>query len=145
MISVFPSIVLLDSKSCCYFDYLCIHALAAGEVWTLLLCHPNFLNLSSSLVSRAYWDITWHVTREMWKASRRQWHVIESGTALSFWRVNRAKGNHGKSVLNVGRIRRIIVLSVKPFVDFELLVLLEDVFMCDFQKWWDAGQWRHWV
>lgn len=54
--------------------------------------------------------------------------------------MNRAKGNHGKSVLNVGRIRRIIVLSVKPFVDFELLVLLEDVFMCDFQKWRDAGQ-----
>lgn len=45
------------------------------------------------------------------------------------------KAINGKSVLNVGRIRRIIVLPMKPFVAFELLVLLEDIFMCDCQKW----------
>lgn len=44
------------------------------------------------------------------------------------------KAINGKSVLNEGRIRRIIVLPMKPFVAFELLVLLEDIFMCDCQK-----------
>lgn len=41
------------------------------------------------------------------------------------------KGLH----LSWEKLGRAIVLYMKPFVTFTLLLLLEGIFMCDHQKW----------
>lgn len=38
------------------------------------------------------------------------------------------------------KLRKVIVLYMKPFVIFTFPLLLEGLFMCDYQKWQSIGK-----
>lgn len=75
------------------------------------------------------------MTEECERRLERQWKVLDLCTALysntRIEKMEEIKGLH----LSWEKVGRAIVLYMKAFVTFMLLLLLEGIFMCDHQKW----------